>query len=267
MSAVDYAVDGHVPVITINRPEARNAVNAAVAEGIEAAVDRVEAPIGLAGHPHRGVFGVRRRCGPQGGQRRTGGRSQHRARRFRRVRAAGAFRTGHRRSGGPRWPEAPRSALPATSSSPPGDARFGIPGGEALPGRCRGRVVPTAAEDPDERRHGAGLTGDPVDAVRAHSLGLVNHLAEPGDAFGRASGWPSDRGERAAGPAGRRGASCWRRPRRLTRPQHGSLGRRVRRGDRERRPPGGAGGVHREAAGSMEGASSRHVLSSSLHKS
>jgi enoyl-CoA hydratase len=35
-------LDGHIAVITINRPEARNAVNRDVAEGIEAAIDRLE---------------------------------------------------------------------------------------------------------------------------------------------------------------------------------------------------------------------------------
>src|SRR6476659_8703512 len=40
---IDYELQGHVAVITINRPEARNAVNGDVAEGIEAAVDRLEA--------------------------------------------------------------------------------------------------------------------------------------------------------------------------------------------------------------------------------
>ena len=40
---VDYVVVNRVAVITIGRPEARNAVNGAVATGIEAAIDRVEA--------------------------------------------------------------------------------------------------------------------------------------------------------------------------------------------------------------------------------
>jgi enoyl-CoA hydratase len=39
---VDYELDGHTAVITINRPEARNAVNRDVAEGMEAAIDRLE---------------------------------------------------------------------------------------------------------------------------------------------------------------------------------------------------------------------------------
>jgi len=39
---IDYELQGHVAVITINRPEARNAVNGDVAEGIEAAIDQLE---------------------------------------------------------------------------------------------------------------------------------------------------------------------------------------------------------------------------------
>jgi enoyl-CoA hydratase len=40
---VDYELQGRVAVITINRPEARNAVNGAVAKGMEDAIDRLEA--------------------------------------------------------------------------------------------------------------------------------------------------------------------------------------------------------------------------------
>jgi enoyl-CoA hydratase len=39
---VEYELQGHVAVITINRPEARNAVSTEVAQGIEAAIDRLE---------------------------------------------------------------------------------------------------------------------------------------------------------------------------------------------------------------------------------
>ncbi len=40
--SVDYEKQGNVGIITINRPDARNAVNTAVAQGIEAAVDEME---------------------------------------------------------------------------------------------------------------------------------------------------------------------------------------------------------------------------------
>ena len=40
---VDYEVQGRVALITLNRPEARNAVNGDVADGMEAAIDQLEA--------------------------------------------------------------------------------------------------------------------------------------------------------------------------------------------------------------------------------
>ena len=40
---VEYELHGHVAVLTINRPEARNAVNTDVAQGLEAGIDRLEA--------------------------------------------------------------------------------------------------------------------------------------------------------------------------------------------------------------------------------
>ena len=39
---VTFETDGNVAIITLNRPEARNAVNGAVAQGLEAAIDRLE---------------------------------------------------------------------------------------------------------------------------------------------------------------------------------------------------------------------------------
>ena len=39
---IDYRKEGNVAVITINRPDARNAVNTAVAQGLEESVDRLE---------------------------------------------------------------------------------------------------------------------------------------------------------------------------------------------------------------------------------
>ncbi len=39
---IDYEKRGNIGIITINRPEARNAVNTAVATGIESAIDQIE---------------------------------------------------------------------------------------------------------------------------------------------------------------------------------------------------------------------------------
>ena len=43
MSEIEFEKVGNVGIITINRPDARNAVNTAVAQGIEDAIDKVEA--------------------------------------------------------------------------------------------------------------------------------------------------------------------------------------------------------------------------------
>ena len=40
---VEFDTRGRVAILTINRPEARNAVNGAVANGIEEGIDRLEA--------------------------------------------------------------------------------------------------------------------------------------------------------------------------------------------------------------------------------
>jgi enoyl-CoA hydratase len=42
MATIEFTTEGHRAIITINRPEARNAVNADVANGIEEAIDRLE---------------------------------------------------------------------------------------------------------------------------------------------------------------------------------------------------------------------------------
>jgi enoyl-CoA hydratase len=39
---VNYEVQGKVALITLNRPEARNAVNGDVAQGLEAAINQME---------------------------------------------------------------------------------------------------------------------------------------------------------------------------------------------------------------------------------
>src|SRR5688572_134942 len=39
---IEYEIQGHVAILTLNRPEARNAVNGEVANALEAAIDRLE---------------------------------------------------------------------------------------------------------------------------------------------------------------------------------------------------------------------------------
>lgn len=59
MRAVGTHVEGHVLVVTIQRPEVRNAVNMAVAQGIAAAMARLDADPAL----HVGILtGAGHRC-------------------------------------------------------------------------------------------------------------------------------------------------------------------------------------------------------------
>ena len=56
-----------VLLITLNRPDARNAVNAALAQGLAAALDTLDAEPDLTRRrPHRRGQGLQRRHGPQG---------------------------------------------------------------------------------------------------------------------------------------------------------------------------------------------------------
>ena len=54
---------GRTLIITLNRPDARNAVNAALAAGVAAALDELDADDELSvGHPHRRRQGLLRRA-------------------------------------------------------------------------------------------------------------------------------------------------------------------------------------------------------------
>ena len=53
MGFVDYEVDGHVAVITINRPKALNALNEDVLKDIEAAFDAVDLSENSCNYPDR----------------------------------------------------------------------------------------------------------------------------------------------------------------------------------------------------------------------
>ena len=107
------AADG-VLLITLNRPEARNAVNAAVAEGVAAALDRLDADDDAARrHPHRRGQLVLRGHGPEGVRGRRA--AVRRGARLRRHRPAPAATSpSSPRSRATRWRAGSRSRWPAT---------------------------------------------------------------------------------------------------------------------------------------------------------
>jgi enoyl-CoA hydratase len=174
-------IDG-VAVITINRPHARNAVNRAVSEGVAAAVDELDERRELA----LGIITG------------TGGN-------FCSGMDLKAYLAGETTS-------VPGRGLAGICLRPPRKPLIAAVEGWALAGGCEIALacdLIVAAQDakfglPEVKRGlvaGAGgllrlprrippavamelsLTGDPLDAVEAHRLGLVNILTDPGQAL------------------------------------------------------------------------------------
>jgi enoyl-CoA hydratase len=176
---------GAVQVIIINRPEARNALNRAVAAGIRDAVDELDAD----GELRAGVL--------------TG--------------AGGTFSSGMDLKAFLRGesPAIPGRGLCGITQTPPHKPLVGAAEGWALAGgfelllACDLVVAGTSARFgvPEVKRSlvaGAGgalllpqrvpralalellLTGDPIDARRAAEIGLVNRVVEDGQALGAA---------------------------------------------------------------------------------
>jgi enoyl-CoA hydratase len=189
MSEVEYDVEGHIAVITINRPEARNAVNAAVAEGIEAAVDQVEddgavwlavltgvPPVFCAGADLKEVDAGR----AAGLNTKRGGFAGF-VRRERTKPFIAAVE-------GPALAGGTEICLACDLVVASRDARFGIPEVKRSLVAAAGGLFRLPQKIPMNVAMELALTGEPIDAERAHSLGLVNHLTEPGGAMAGATG-------------------------------------------------------------------------------
>ncbi len=187
MSVVEYATEGHVAVITINRPDARNAVNGDVANGIEEAVDRLEAdeslwlgiltgvpPVFSAGADLKEINAGRadvistKRGGFAGFVARS------------RAKPVIAAVDGAALAGGTEICLACDLIVASTS------ARFGIPEVKRSLVAAGGGLFRLPRKIPFNVAMELTLTGDPIDAERAHHFGLVNYLTEPGCALDRA---------------------------------------------------------------------------------
>jgi len=174
-----------VAIVTINRPEARNAVNRAVAEGIAAAMDQFEQRSDLTVAVLTGAGGT-----------------------FSSGMDLKAFMRGE-------LPEIPGRGFGGLVAQPPGKPLIAAVEGYALAGGCELALAAdmiVAARDakfglPEVKRGlvaGAGglfrlprrvpraiameiaLTGEFIDAERAYAVGLVNRLADSGSALNEA---------------------------------------------------------------------------------
>src|SRR5215207_7120754 len=177
--------DGGVLTITFNRPQARNAVNQALAEGVAAALDRLDGEddlrIGIvtgaggtfcAGMDLKAFVAGER---PWVGDRGFAGITQRAARK-----PLIAAVEGYALAGGF------EVALSCDLIVAARDARFGIP--EVKRGLVAGAggLIRLPKRIPYHLAMELALTGEPVDAPRAMDLGIVNRLAEPGEALAAA---------------------------------------------------------------------------------
>jgi len=185
---VTYEARGRVAIITLNRPEARNAVNGEVANGLEAAIDQLEAdeevwvgvltantegqerPVFCAGADLKAInsgnaAALATKRGGFGG-------FVYRERKKPVIVAVDGLAT----AGGCEIVLA-ADLVVATTRSAFGlaEAKRNLIAGAGGLFRLPRAIGQAAAME-------AILTGEPIPAERAHSLGLISRLVEPGDA-------------------------------------------------------------------------------------
>lgn len=169
-------------VVTINRPDQRNAVNAAVANGIAIALDQLDSDAGLS-------LGVLTGAGkgfcagmdlkafaagevPYAGDRGFAGITQRAS-----LKPLIAAVEGFAVAGGL------EVALACDLIVASRGARLGIPEVKRSLVAAGGGLLRLPRVLPRNVAVELALTGEPIDAERAHELGLVNRLAEPGQAL------------------------------------------------------------------------------------
>jgi enoyl-CoA hydratase len=180
--AVRVEADGDVLVVTIDRPEARNAVNLAVAQGIAAALDRLDGDEALRVGVLTGAGGTF--CAGMDLKAFVAGERPHvEGRGF-----AGIVQGPPRRpliAAVEGWALAGgfEVALSCDLIVAAGDARFGIPEVKRGLVAAGGALIRLPRRIPYHVAMELALTGDPIGAERAYELGIVARLAAPGAAL------------------------------------------------------------------------------------
>lgn len=181
---VDIEVHGNVLVMKINRPEARNAVNGDVANGIEAGLDRLEEDDSL----WVGVLtGTREffcagadlkliNAGKPGEMMTAKGGFGGIVTRERTKPVIAAVE-------GPALAGGLEIVLSCDMLVASSESRFGIPEVKRSLVAAAGGVFRLPRMLPRNVAFELGLTGDPISAQRAHELGFVNRVADPGTAL------------------------------------------------------------------------------------
>jgi enoyl-CoA hydratase len=177
---------GRILIITINRPKAKNAVNSAVANGLAAAVDRLDEDPGLSvgiltGAGGSFCAGMDLKAFARGELPIVPGRGMGFTERPP-VKPLIAAVEGYALAGGTEL------ALATDLIVASKDSAFGIP--EVKRGLVAGGggLLRMPQRIPSAIAMELALTGENLSAERAHALGMVNELAEPGGALEAAIG-------------------------------------------------------------------------------
>jgi len=170
-----------VLLITLNRPDARNAVNAALAEGVAAALDELDADddlsVGVLTGAGKGFSsGMDLKAfvageSPYAADRGFAGITQRAAEKpliaaIEGFAVAGGFEV----------------ALSCDLIVAARGARLGIPEAKRSLVAAGGALIRLPRRIPYHLAMELALTGDPIDAERGYELGIVNRLADPGGA-------------------------------------------------------------------------------------
>jgi enoyl-CoA hydratase len=179
--AVLTEADGGVLVITLNRPDARNAVNAALAQGVAAALERLdsdgEIKVGILTGAGRGFSaGMDLKAFVAGESPHVAGRGfagiVERPPRKPIIAAIEGFAV----AGGL------EIALACDLIVAARGAKLGIPEAKRSLAAAAGGLLRLPRRMPYHLAMEMALTGDPISAERGFEVGLVNRLAEPGEA-------------------------------------------------------------------------------------
>lgn len=180
---IDFEQRGHVAVLTINRPEARNAVNGDVANGLEAAVDRVEetddvwvAVLTGAGTTFSAGADLKAIAAGQAASLQTQRGGFAGFVRRDRTKPVIAAVDGPALAGGCEIVLACDLVVASTN------ARFGLPEVKRSLAAAAGGLFRLPQVLPPRIAMELVLTGEPIEADRAHQLGMVNRLVDPGKA-------------------------------------------------------------------------------------
>lgn len=181
---VDLETHGNIAVMKINRPEARNAVNGDVAQGIEAGIDRLEEDdalwagvlTGTREHFSAGADLKLINAGKAGEMMTAKGGFAGIVTRERRKPLIAAVE-------GPALAGGLEIVLSCDLVVASTESRFGIPEVKRNLVAAAGGVFRLPRVLPRNVAFQLGFTGDPISAARAHELGMVNELADPGSAL------------------------------------------------------------------------------------